>query len=269
LKLLKPKLDEIGVQYFLSSSDIDTAQDRIRSLAELRNLALKPLVDAGYPSNTTVIFLNDVSICMEDILELAHQRIYQSADMVCAMDWGYVGPDPTFYDVWIARDMSGDTFFKIPEDGNWNFAWNLFWNDAKTRTRFQDGKPFQVFSCWNGAVAFTAKPIVEGKIRFREPYEGECFQGEPKLFCKDMWYHGYGKIAVVPSVNLEYTVDNGKRIKAAKGYVSKWVESGWAAAYARIVWEQDPPALVKCMPTYDQQRFAPWDEGLPDRQSPE
>ena len=53
--------------------------------------------------------------------------------MTCAMDWVYVGPDPTFYDVWIARGMMGDSFFNVPDDGNWNSAWNLFWNDPKAK----------------------------------------------------------------------------------------------------------------------------------------
>jgi hypothetical protein len=55
--------------------------------------------------------------------------------------------------------MTGDTFFEIPEDGNWNFAWNLFWNDPKSRQRLNSHKPFQVFSCWNGATAFTANAL--------------------------------------------------------------------------------------------------------------
>lgn len=35
--------------------------------------------------------------------------------------------------------------------------------------------------------------------------------------CNDMWFHGYGKIAVVPTVNLEYSVDRGRKIKEDKG----------------------------------------------------
>jgi alpha-1,3-mannosyltransferase len=34
------------------------------------------------------------------------------------MDWVYLDTNPTFYDVWIARGMTGETFFKIGEDGN-------------------------------------------------------------------------------------------------------------------------------------------------------
>jgi alpha-1,3-mannosyltransferase len=35
---------------------------------------------------------------------------------------------------------------------------------------------------------------------------------------------GYGKIAMVPTVNIEYSDDAAKRIKALKGYVSYWVD---------------------------------------------
>ena len=65
--------------------------------------------------------------------------------MTCAMDWTYVRQDPTFYDVWIARDMKGESFFNIPPDGNWNSAWNLFWNNADTQQRYHAHLPFQVF----------------------------------------------------------------------------------------------------------------------------
>lgn len=194
---------------------------------------------------------------MEDILELIYQRRWQGADQTCAMDWTYVGENPTFYDVWIARGMTGDTFFKIPEDGSWDFAWNLFWNDDKARAKLSAMKPFQVFSCWNGITAFTAKPLLDG-IRFRGHKPEECFQGEPKLFAKDLWANGYGKIAVVPSVNVEYSDENAKRIKALKGYVARHVTDD----DARIEWEANPPEKVKCMPTHQNQFFVEWNEGL-------
>ena len=263
LALLANKLQDLGVTYYFDSNDIAPSDDRISRLATLRNLALQPLIDnkAQFSEDTTVIFLNDVAICAEDILELVHQRVHQSADMTCAMDWTYVGEHPTFYDVWIGRGMSGDTFFQIPADGSWDFAWNLFWNDDKARGRLQNGKPFQVFSCWNGAAVFTAKPILDEMVRFRVHADDECFQGEPVLFCKDMWYHGYRKIAVVPSVNLEYSDKDATRIKEYKGYVPRWISND--GLDDRIDWESAPPAMLKCMPNYDSQTWEPWDKGLP------
>ena len=120
LKLLGKAMGTIGAQYFFTTNEVDPTAEgvgRIQDLAELRNQALWPLRGHGeeFSVNSTVVFINDVAICMEDILELIHQRLYQNADMTCAMDWTYVGLDPTFYDVWIARGMNGDTFFNIPE----------------------------------------------------------------------------------------------------------------------------------------------------------
>lgn len=263
LKVLGKEIERIGAQYFLSTSEIDPTAEgvgRIKALAELRNQALWPLFHhpQEYTMNGTIIFINDVALCMEDILELIHQRFYQNADMTCAMDWTYVGRDPTFYDVWIARDMNGDAFFNIPEDGNWNSAWNLFWNNPDAQQALKAGRPFQVFSCWNGATAFTAKPVLEQKIKFRSAYENECAQGEPKIFCKEMWSLGYWKIAVVPSVNLEYSDEAAKKIKSAKGYVSNWVDR--QAGSAQIEWVRSPPPLVKCIQSYADQTWVPWNE---------
>lgn len=263
-------LKKMGVDYHLQTSTLNPTQGaRIDILAQLRNLALAPLTSTpdAYAEDIKVIFLNDVSLCMEDILELLHQHKTQEADMVCAMDWTYVGEHPTFYDVWISRTLSGETFFNIPPDGNWNSAWNLFWADAETARRFSEHKPFQVFSCWNGAVVFdgdlvTGKDGEEG-TRFRGSKEGECFRGEPELFAKELWKRGRGKIAVVPSVNLEYSDADAKRIKALKGYTSQWVEPHGADTEAmKIDWVQDPPEKVKCMPNYQNQTWVPWDEGL-------
>jgi alpha-1,3-mannosyltransferase len=269
LKLLRTEIEGIGVKYFFNSSILDpTASncDRIEVLAKLRNLALEPLTKQTeqYSEDTTVLFINDVSICMEDILELIHQRVYQNADMTCGMDWTYVGPDPTFYDVWIARGMNGNSFFNIPEDGNWNSAWSLFWDNPESLVRYNAHKPFQVFSCWNGATAFTAKPLLEQKIKFRSKFGNECYQGEPQLFCKDMWHLGYGKILVVPSVNLEYSDEAARKIKSLKGYVSQWVNQDGDIddPLVQVVWEKAPPPLIKCMSPMGNQKWLPWDYEL-------
>ncbi|KAF1837353.1 alpha-1,3-mannosyltransferase CMT1 [Decorospora gaudefroyi] len=265
LRQLRSSMELIGVKYYFQSSDINPAAkgaDRIEALAKLRNLALKNLIrhPENYAQDTTVIFSNDVALCMEDILEILHQRNFQEADQTCAMDWTYVGDIPTFYDVWIARGMTGDSFFEIPENGSWDSAWNLFWNDEKAHSRWANSKPFQVFACWNGITAFTAKLLMEKKIAFRAHKENECYQGEPKLFAKDMWFHGYGKIAVVPSVNVEYSDEAAKKIKALKGYASKHVAN--EGDDVKITWETSPPEKVKCMPDYQHQSFVAWDEGL-------
>ncbi|KAL9049078.1 MAG: hypothetical protein Q9206_005703 [Seirophora lacunosa] len=264
LASLRPKVENLGAKYFLQTNEVNPkaeGADRIKALSELRNQALQPLIDLDTGEDTaaaTVIFINDVAICLEDILELIHQRQYQEADMTCAMDWTYVGADPSFYDVWIARGMNGDSFFNIPPDGSWDSAWNLFWNDPDSKQRLDAGKSLQVFSCWNGAVAFIAKPVQEQQIKFRSAVKDECYQGEPKSFCKDLWTLGYGKIAVVPSINLEYSDENARRVKSIKGYVSDFVAE--KAVDDKIEWKSSPPEKVKCMAGWGNQFWRPWDE---------
>ncbi|KAB5546820.1 glycosyltransferase family 69 protein [Coniochaeta sp. 2T2.1] len=270
LAALKPEMDKLlgGRAHFELSNTINPLEGegrRFSKLAALRNLALRPLQDdRDRYRNATVIFINDVAICMEDILELVHQRLLLQSDMVCAMDWIYGGSEqPIFYDSYISRTLIGDLFFNIPpETASYSFAHDLFWNDPVSRARFDAHQPFQVFSCWNGAVAFTATPVVEGKVAFRAALddEGECFQAEPQLFCKDMWFQGHGKIAVVPRVNLAYTNDDGQRIKKDKGHTSHWVNAG--ASSADVIEWQPPPDLVKCMPTFTDQTWRPWNESF-------
>ncbi|ROW02180.1 hypothetical protein VSDG_02520 [Cytospora chrysosperma] len=293
LSALRPELEALGVTYFLRSSDINpgASEDRIGKLAELRSQALEPLrnnrndtarslglpgAELDFAEDATVVFLNDVAACTEDILELIHQRAFQEADMTCAMDWYYPGgrdAPSIFYDVWISRTLSGNLFFDIPEDGSWDRSDRLlpFDADADARARLASHRPFQVFSCWNGAVAFTAKPLLDGRVDFRRVDEGECFQGEPQLFCKDMWFSGYGRIAVVPSVSLEYSDERGRWVKEDRGYTSDWTAregdggdddgAGEDAPSMRVDWK-GPPDRVKCMPTFTMQSWLPWNESL-------
>lgn len=266
LQALQPSLETIGMAYIYKSSDINPAKgDRIVDLANLRNVALEPLTDSTSPVSlrvndaTSIIFINDVAICPDDILELALQRKDLGAHMTCAMDWNYPGDNALFYDVWIARTITGDLFFEIPPNGSWDKSWNIFWSDEATKARFLAHRPFQVFSCWNGATVFTAKPILEG-LRFRGPSKKECMQGEPELLCKDMWMRGYDKIAVVPTVNLEYTIDKGKKVKKDKGFVADLVREQDAAG-DKIEW-LPVPKKVKCMPEHHRQSWEPWNQGF-------
>ncbi|KAM0234497.1 hypothetical protein ACHAPO_006386 [Fusarium lateritium] len=266
LVALHPFLEELGIRYFYNNSVINPSKGpRIRKLAQLRNLALEPLFKEKVPASdeTTVLFINDVAACPDDLLELVHQKRNLNADMTCAMDFTYAGPDPTFYDVWVARTLAGDTFFPIPEDGSWDNAWDLFRGNREARMAYDAHLPFQVFACWNGATAFTAAPILHG-LRFRDPKKDECFQGEPQLFCKDLWHKGYRKIAVVPSVSLEYTDARGQDIKKLKGFTNEVVQH-MDESKANIDWQYEPPEKVKCMPSFDRQTWLPWDESLKRR----
>ena len=291
LSALQPNLESLGIATFFSSSDINPVSegnDRIAQLAALRNLALAPLVQNAHAYaletiETTVVFVNDVALCHEDILEVIHQRHIQSADMICAMDWIFGGS--SFYDVWVSRGINGDQFFEIPQDGGWDFASNLFWNAPRTRRRLDLKLPFQVFSCWNGMTAFTASPLLKQQIEFRSslPDGKECYLGEPLHFAKDMWYHNYTRVAVVPSVNLGYSWDQSIASKNANGWTGETVQiqidsvelertgktveadettKGKVKEVEMIKWKDTPPELIKCVPSYQNVEWVRWDQGL-------
>ena len=269
LDALRKEMRSLGLEFHLQTSNIDPQNgDRIEALAALRNLALEPLLNnsSQYSPDTAVIFVNDVAICMEDILELVHQRVFQNADMVCAMDWNDIEPVPIFYDIWVARAINGDTFWEIPPDGSWRHASNLFWNHPTSRQRYDEHKAFQVFGCWNGAVVFSAKPMVQSNIRFRRSKPDECFAGEPRLFCKDLWVEGYSKIAVAPSVNLAYSDESAKKMKKLHGYVSEAVKGeNLNDGSLKIVWDDKPPKQVKCMSSFEDRSWVPWNQGFEDK----
>lgn len=188
LQSLNPFLAALDVTYHFTTNAIDPKAGGGTSASRPchpLHQALHPLSSSSdsYDPDTTVLFINDVALCIEDILELIHQRVLQKADMTSAMDWIYGGA--TFYDVWVSRAMNGDEFFEIPQSGGWEFAEKLFWNNLASRETWEAKKPFQVYACWNGATAFTAKPIMEHKVKFRTVMRGkwsdsndkECYMG--------------------------------------------------------------------------------------------
>ena len=143
---------------------------------------------------------------------------------------------------------------------------NLFWNDNISKRRLEAGVPFQVFSCWNGGVVFSASVLAQdGKegVRFRAHKDSECYQGEPQLFCKDLWYSGHGNVAVVPYVNVGYSDADTKKIKNKRGTVESWVAKEHTEREPlKIDWKDHPPAEVKCIENWGNQFWKPWDEGL-------
>ncbi|KIW94622.1 uncharacterized protein Z519_04598 [Cladophialophora bantiana CBS 173.52] len=251
LEKIRDEMETLNVTYYFSTSDIDPfkeGSDYITEWAALRNLALDPLVRQPelYDPDTTVIFLNEAAFCTDDILELIYQRVYQKADMTCGMDWANHGE--TFNDVGASRGLTGDMFVKPPNTGDTNGT--LFRNDPKTKTRFEAKLPFQVYSCWNGGAVFTAKPLLRENITFRASRPGECQMGEPTLLCKDFWKYGYGRIAVVPSVNVGYNDDESRQTKKKYGFATEIIQRVEAdldvGRHSKIRWQAAPPKTVKC-----------------------
>lgn len=66
---------------------------------------------------------------------------------------------------------------------------------------------------------------------------------------------------VVPSVNLEYSDEAVRKIKALKDYVSQWVNENGDVddPLMQIEWGKAPPPLIKCMSPLNNQTWLPWD----------
>jgi alpha-1,3-mannosyltransferase len=82
-----------------------------------------------------------------------------------------------------------------------------------SRKRWEAGKPFQVWSCWNGLAVLDARPFYEG-VRFRrsEVDKNECSSSECSLLAKDFWSRGYGRAMVVPSVKIVYWSESHEQV---------------------------------------------------------
>ncbi|KAM0428920.1 hypothetical protein ACHAPT_006720 [Fusarium lateritium] len=219
--------------------------------------------DKQVSDDATIVFLDKVDICSEDLLELILQRKTLGADMTCGMLWSHRKSSDLalFKHDGSYRDMKGEKFGSIRSE-NWNEEKGpkeYFWKSPSDQARFNEKRPFQVFSCWGGAAAFTASTFTRREQTFRLPLDGvECSQSDTRLFCKDMWFHGRGKIAVVPSVNVANNKAGKFDIKKSRGYTSDLVQ-GQDLKGDQIAWVKKPPKEVFC----SKKNWEAWDEGLP------
>ncbi|ORY89452.1 cryptococcal mannosyltransferase 1-domain-containing protein [Leucosporidium creatinivorum] len=177
---------------------------RIEYLAEVRNAALAPLQelrDAEGELFHSIIFMNDVLPCVDDLLELVWQSRRQNAGITCGSDYIFhdeVG-QPVFYDNWVARDMNGTALENAP--------FEAVFRDVESAHRFQRHLPVQVQSCWNGIAVLDPAPLyAHPHVRFRmaKLSAGECSASECSLICNDYWNAGYGRIIMISRVKLAY-----------------------------------------------------------------
>jgi alpha-1,3-mannosyltransferase len=214
---------------------------RIEYLAEVRNAALAPLQelrDAEGEVFDSIIFMNDVLPCIDDLLELVWQSRRQNAGITCGSDYIFhdevvrllplspqctvlthmpVGTtcilrqvrlddrdssSPRLTDAlhsWVARDINGTALENAPFES--------VFHDIESGHRFQRHLPVQVQSCWNGIAILDPAPFyAHPHVRFRmaKLSAGECSASECSLICNDYWNAGYGRIIMVPRVKLAY-----------------------------------------------------------------
>ncbi|KAJ5758917.1 hypothetical protein N7520_006073 [Penicillium odoratum] len=273
LEALTPWLDDLGVQYFLTTSGQSSSLDNggQKSLADLRNQVLRPLKAKGvepralasaYSPDAVVIFLDNVVVCPEDILELVFQHVNQGAQMTCAFDWILDGS--VFYDVWESRSLTGNTFFEIALASNGTLirSDDMFFDDQDSKRRYDMFQPLQVYSCWGGMATLNAVSFAEDTIRFRpaEQSDADCYTGEPMLLAKDLFNQDLGKILAVPSVNVAYSDNEATKTKQTRGYVRDRVNASKPTLDEEemVQWQQAPPDMIKCLAQSDQLAWTEW-----------
>jgi len=203
LKLLEGHLNFLKIPCKIVSGRDGLVRDRnrprIEYLADVRNRAMEPL-RASTEVYDRVLWLSDNVFCADGVLQmLAHALPVPQggigADAVCGMDYVKGAKDEcVFYDTWASHDISGHSF------GNSFPIVNVGENELEA------GEVFQVFSCWNGMVAFDASIFQKERLLFRFHRDdlGECAVAETELIFRDMWNIGRGKIAVSPKAGSSY-----------------------------------------------------------------
>ncbi|BEJ16811.1 hypothetical protein CspHIS471_0602120 [Cutaneotrichosporon sp. HIS471] len=221
--------------------------NRIEALAELRNKALKPMLDRWSGDVGPIVFLNDVFLHASDILELLYQHSLSKASITTAWDW--MQRDPAyFYDVWVARTIdTGDLFYPIP--GNeWYPSDDILSTSPASKEAFHAFRPFQAYSSWNALAVLDSAPFfLPHKVRFRRGGMGECAASECLLICSDFWKAGHGRIQVVPSVQLAYERDVA--LQTAKRLRQDTMRLGWKGGVpltdTPIQWEEETVLNLK------------------------
>jgi len=263
LRALSPALRAAGIANHLHASASAPRPEDARTprgMGALRNAALGPLAAERVDARATVVFLDGVAACAEDILELVHARQALDATMTCGLDWAVEpGRNPTFASAAAARTVGGDVFL----DGRAGAL--LLGSDAEAFERLEAHRPFSVFSCWGGGAAVSAGVLLGANgVRFRAPDRRQeaCFSesgGEEILFAAALWRAGEGRVAVLPSVNLAYSDDAAEKVKSGKGYVGQWVK-GRAGRLGpeSVAWREAPPGEVQCRPEEGREGETRW-----------
>jgi len=194
---------------------------RIEYLAEVRNAAFVPLHELRDTESEffdTIIFMNDILPCVDDLLELIWQSRRNNAGITCATDYMFHDEivrssnlelslplivfsqgSPVFYDNWVARDINGTALENAP--------FERIFHHPQSSSLFQRHLQIQVQSCWNGIAVLDPAPFYSPPhVRFRmaKILDGECSASECSLICNDYWEAGYGRIMMVPRVKLAY-----------------------------------------------------------------
>ena len=94
LRVFDALMRSVGMRVIIRSSNRKRGRHahRIEYLAEVRNSAMTPLIELRDSENEyfdSIIFMNDVLPCVDDVLELIWQSRRQNAGVTCAADYMY------------------------------------------------------------------------------------------------------------------------------------------------------------------------------------
>jgi len=196
---------EDGVKLYSKGGGGRNKMDRIEYLAGVRNKALKPLYDVleegsenkspwhqrvrQHGQHIRVVFMNDIYYKASDILRLISTR-GMNYDIACAMDFYW-----SFYDSWVTRDLNGDHFHE-----HYPYV-----SHPASKEHLRRGEPFEVISCWNGAIVMDGAPFLKHGLRVHgNPPGYSCYHSECYYVCRDFEMLNYTRIYVNPQVRVAY-----------------------------------------------------------------
>ena len=235
LRQIRGYLDDKGIPYDITMDglwDRHKGGQRIERLAFMRNFALRRLFSDSVIYER-VIFSNDVFFCAHDVVNMLHISFATDADITCGMDYNLNAlRKPAFYDKWVATDING---YKFAND-------YPFLRTSASVEAFKAGNPFQVVSCWNGIVSIQADIFQSLRYRFRTKRDTvECSLSECEYICRDMVSIGRNKIAVVPSLQLAYKLEDFQIVKE-----ELFLSASHIADPATLIWKPLPDLLECC-----------------------
>ncbi|KAI9491020.1 cryptococcal mannosyltransferase 1-domain-containing protein [Zychaea mexicana] len=196
------KLTDAGIQNKIVLDDANSVSSRmnttgknrrITKLAEIRNLSLEPLHSQSAGHFDKILYLNDIIFDVQDAIRLLTTRD-GDYDAVCGMD--FYGE---FYDMFASREV----------DGKWVASGDYpYFADETSQKLLRASDLVPVYSCWNGIVAFNAKPFAQDQVEFRAVAPDEpdiaAEASECCLIFTDLRALDYTRIFIDPRVKVAY-----------------------------------------------------------------
>lgn len=199
LEELMQHFDFLGVPHEVVLGDMVRGErNRIDFMADVRNQAMLPLHRSGKEFDR-VFWLSDNFFCADGLLQMLVTALPGSeggvgADAVCGMDFA---ENCVFYDRWATTDMTGKNLYnQYP-----------YFASGENLTAGGSASPFQMYTCWNAMVVFTADIFQKQRLKFRRSVNSvnECALAETELIFRDMWEIGHGKVVLDPRGVASYT----------------------------------------------------------------